>query len=46
MEKLSTTFGKVLGVGVTKYMVAYSRKKETPIAVINREIRGACRRGL
>ena len=35
------TSGKVRGVGVTKYMLAYSRKNETPIAVISSEMRGA-----
>lgn len=45
-DKESITFGKVLGVGETKYILVYSRKNETPIAVINSDIRGALRNGL
>ena len=42
----SKTSGKVRGVGETNSMLVYSRKKETPMAVIKSEIRGACRSGL
>ena len=34
------------GVGETKYIIAYSKKSETPIAEISAEMRGAWRSGL
>ena len=40
-EIFGMTSGNVRGVGVTKYMLVYSRKNETPIAVISSEILGA-----
>ena len=40
-EIFGMTSGKVRGVGVTKYMLVYSKKNETPIAVISKEMRGA-----
>ena len=36
----------VRGVGETKYIVVYSRKNETPMAVMSTEMRGAWRNGL
>ena len=38
--------GNVLGVGETKYMLVYSRKNDTPIAVISTDIFGAFLSGL
>ena len=38
--------GNVRGVGETKYIVVYSRKNETPMAVMSTEMRGAWRSGL
>ena len=43
---MSTTFGNVRGVGDTKYILVYSKKNDTPIAVMSSERRGALRNGL
>ena len=42
----SNTAGNVRGVGDTKYMLTYSKRKETPMAVMRMEMRGAWRSGL
>ena len=46
MDGMSTTLGNVRCVGDTNYILVYYRKNDTPIAVINRERRGALRSGL
>ena len=40
-DTFSNTVGNVRGVGDTKYIPVYSRKKDTPMAVIKMEMRGA-----
>ena len=46
MPWLSNTAGNVRGVGETKYIIVYSRKNDTPMAVISTESLGAWRSGL